>query len=632
MKEQTNSILDTVFGYATVVWGWIDTRPAFTALIAVMVLVLIMRNKARKQRIATTGALEPPVLSPITDMVRFTLNEDNRPLLKNGRAPWWTARTAALTGTGVGVLGILVGPLISDLLGVPAGDILGVLTLVLTWMVLSRRFKPVSSDRLRTRNKMFDIANTKLKLTRGAELNKHAYVQVTGWRDLVVPQQVTIVYPDTVDAGSEAVQNGFQQHFNAHAQAGTAWRYQWEPTNNRVIITAQPPLPETVPLPFPTVEQFAWNEFPLGIAVGNEPLVWNPTVVPHVLVAGVSGSGKSVMQRNILLHALQSDRWKLILIDPKRVELSQYKNSPNVLMYAVEDETMLEALEYALEQMSARYKLMEDQGITLYLDLPQVPDALLVMVDEATSLLAVAGDKEADAGKKRAKSIIGKIAREGRAAGVHVVLATQRPDASVLGGDTRNTVEGRIAMGKMNSTASLMVLNNDLATRTPGRPRGRGIWSDGAEYHAFQSYFIANEDVKHAVDIAGMLRNGTVTVQQVRDAMTAQAPGSTSQGDDVVSRVRSWVSRMWSNLSERAASGVNVDIDDDDHVITDDQLDTPTPPVRKPLSAFQTAPVNSSPVSQPARIKPPAPLMRPAPPPRRTGRVEQEVPEDDDWL
>lgn len=545
--------MKTVASVATEVYGFVAAHPGLVLTIVAAVAVVVIKVRRRKEHIATTGELVPPVTEPWKNLLAFSWREDTRPVLKNPRYAWVTSRVVLLATVVSAALLLWF----NVLYGAP-----GIVILLLGFGYLGRRFQPVYKDRERAVGQMFDIASSKLKMVKGAELNKRAYVIISKFKNLVVPEQVIIMYPASVDAGNVAVQTAFESHFNSQAAVGTAWEYAWEPANNRVIITAQPPLPAVAPFPFPSIQDFEWNEFPLGIGVGNKPLTWEPNKVPHVLVAGVSGSGKSVSQRNILLHALQSDRWRLILIDPKRVELSMYKNGKNVLMYAVEDETMLEALEFALAQMAARYELMEDLGVASYLRLPDVPPALLIMVDEVTSLLKDTGDKEVDAIKRKCKSIVGKLAREGRAAGCHLVLATQRPDADVLGGDTRSTIEGRIAMGRLNQTASTMVLDNALATRTPSQPRGRGIWADGANYHTFQSYFFDEKDIKDGVEIAGLILDGTVSVDQVKAAMRPKKAASAS-GSTWRARLGGQVRERWAQLSERAQAGMD-DNDDDD--------------------------------------------------------------------
>lgn len=490
---------------------WLFSHPGITVFIVLIVAGLYLSITRRRKRVASTGMRFTPLVRQWMDFLRFIFIDDIRPFI---------AKLSALTlrTLGFAVVAVFI------VLMLLTYDIAAVTLLLAFGGFAWQRYRPVLTDRERAVGQMWDIANTAFRFPKGAELNKRGYIIIRKFENLVTPKVVIVMYRASANAGDPAKQQSFESHFNAMAASGTAWDYQWEPQNNRVIITAQPPLPAMAPYPFPSVLDYKWDEFPLGIGVGDKKVVWEPAKVPHCIVAGKSGSGKSVLQRNILIHALQSPNWKLILVDPKRVELSMYKNGKNVLMYAVDDESMTEALEFALAQMKDRYALMESLGVAHYMRLPDKPHALLIMVDEATSLMKATGDKDVDELKKRNKAIVGTIAREGRAAGVHLVLATQRPDADVLGGDTRSTIEARVAMGGLDDTASRMILGNDMATMTPSQPRGRGVFGDGSTFTSFQSYYFDEGDVPHAVEISGMILEGKVTAEKVASAMKPKIP------------------------------------------------------------------------------------------------------------
>jgi DNA segregation ATPase FtsK/SpoIIIE-like protein len=144
--------------------------------------------------------------------------------------------------------------------------------------------------------------------------------------------------------------------------------------------------------------------------------------------------------------------------------------------------------------MMNRYEQMEQLGVNHFKDLPEMPYALMVMIDESYMFLAPSGiktdeAKEEDALKGEASKAIGDIARLGRAAGVHLVLATQRPDATVIYGELKQNLAARIAAGRMDSIASGMTLDNDNATRLPGNIKGRGYFQTFGEGEQFQGYF-----------------------------------------------------------------------------------------------------------------------------------------------
>ena len=189
----------------------------------------------------------------------------------------------------------------------------------------------------------------------------------------------------------------------------------------------------------------------------------------------------SVVQRNIIFGTiLRPDRWRFLGIDLKRVELSAFRAYSNVVLgIATTIEDALIVLRFAQQTMMKRYTEMEELGINNFLDLPEAGQALMVMVDEMGELLGDSGKAVTDEQKEEAllkgeaSAIIGSIARLGRAAGVHLVDATQRPDATIIAGETKENHPVRINCGRTRSTASSMILDNSEGTRVKPNPRGR---------------------------------------------------------------------------------------------------------------------------------------------------------------
>lgn len=218
----------------------------------------------------------------------------------------------------------------------------------------------------------------------------------------------------------------------------------------------------------------------------------------RLFVAGEAliATHNSVAQRNIVFHCIQhNDKWCFLGVDPKKVELKPYAKYKNtVLGIGTTLEDMVEIIRYAKEEMMTRYETMEELEVNHFEDLPNPPRAIMLMVDEAYMLMATAGNKtdqgkEDDALHGEASFLIGEIARLGRAAGVHLVLAMQRPDAVVLKGEIKNNLEVRIAAGRLDSTPSAMVLDNGLATRVPSNIRGRGVAQINGDGQLYQGYF-----------------------------------------------------------------------------------------------------------------------------------------------
>lgn len=209
----------------------------------------------------------------------------------------------------------------------------------------------------------------------------------------------------------------------------------------------------------------------------------------------------SVVQRNIIFGCImRPDSWRFLGIDLKKVELSSFRAYSNVVLgIATEIEDALTVLRFAQQTMMKRYAEMEQLGVNNFLDLPEKGQALLVMVDEAGELLSPSGVKSEEAKaedelKGEAAMIIGSIARLGRAAGVHLVIATQRPDAKIISGETKANLGVRINCGRTDSNASSMILGNGEGTRVKANPRGRlylriyGSGNHGQGFFADQSW------------------------------------------------------------------------------------------------------------------------------------------------
>jgi len=209
----------------------------------------------------------------------------------------------------------------------------------------------------------------------------------------------------------------------------------------------------------------------------------------------------SVVQRNIIFGAImRPESWRFLGIDLKKVELSSFRAYSNVVLgIATEIEDALTVLRFAQQTMMKRYAEMEQLGVNNFLDLPEKGQALLVMVDEAGELLSPSGVKSEEAKaedelKGEAAMIIGSVARLGRAAGVHLVIATQRPDAKIISGETKANLGVRINCGRTDSNASSMILGTGEGTRVKANPRGRlylriyGSGNHGQGFFADQSW------------------------------------------------------------------------------------------------------------------------------------------------
>lgn len=240
-------------------------------------------------------------------------------------------------------------------------------------------------------------------------------------------------------------------------------------------------IPKYAKYPLKKDDSSRWDDFPMGVSKNGLEVRINVSSSPHALISGGTGSGKSVVIRNYFLHTLRhKETWAVFGIDLKRVELSSYKNLPQVYGIATTEDEAFVMLRFIKEKLTERYQKMEEEGVNHLFALKEPPKAIMLIIEEAAMLLAQEGIKTED-GKRRkeevaeAQSTIATLARLGRAAGIHVVVATQRPDATIFSNELRANLDTRVAAGRMDPTSSTMLLNSDKAAKIPGELKGRSV-------------------------------------------------------------------------------------------------------------------------------------------------------------
>jgi len=217
------------------------------------------------------------------------------------------------------------------------------------------------------------------------------------------------------------------------------------------------------------------SSFAVGKDIGGSCIVGNISKLPHMLIAGTTGSGKSVCMNSIiisLLYKASPDDVKLIMVDPKMVELGIYNGIPHLLIPVVTDpKKAAGSLQWAVTEMMRRYKAMSDAGVrdleayntTIEtgeiegVKLPQV----VVIIDELADLMLVAA--------KEVEESICRIAQMGRAAGIHLIIATQRPSADVITGLMKANIPSRIAFAVASAMESRIILDTPGAEKLVGR-------------------------------------------------------------------------------------------------------------------------------------------------------------------
>ena len=215
------------------------------------------------------------------------------------------------------------------------------------------------------------------------------------------------------------------------------------------------------------------STFAVGKDIGGTCIIGNIAKMPHMLIAGTTGSGKSVCMNSIiisLLYKASPEDVKLIMVDPKMVELANYNGIPHLMIPVVTDpKKAAGALQWAVTEMMRRYKTMSDAGVR---DLEsynsiitaeggnKVPQ-LVVIIDELADLMMVAA--------KEVEDSICRIAQMGRASGVHLVIATQRPSADVITGLMKANIPSRIAFSVASAMESRIILDTQGAEKLVGK-------------------------------------------------------------------------------------------------------------------------------------------------------------------
>ena len=207
----------------------------------------------------------------------------------------------------------------------------------------------------------------------------------------------------------------------------------------------------------------------LGKNISGEPIIRDLTLMPHLLIAGTTGSGKSVCINTIILSLLyrhNPDRCKFILIDPKMLELSTYEGVPHLLCPVItEAKKAASVLGWVVKEMESRYRLMTKEGVRNidgYNSKHKLPmPYIVVVVDEMSDLMLVAG--------KEIENYIQKLSQMARAAGIHIIMATQRPSVDVITGTIKANFPTRISFQVTSKIDSRTILGEQGAEQLLGK-------------------------------------------------------------------------------------------------------------------------------------------------------------------
>lgn len=277
------------------------------------------------------------------------------------------------------------------------------------------------------------------------------------------------------------------------------------------------------------LESSEWKKArgPLTFAVGKDisgrPVVADLADMRHLLIAGTTGSGKSVMTNTLitsLLYRNAPSDMKLIIVDPKQVEMAQYDGIPHLLTPIItQTDKALSAMKWAVGEMERRYSLMAEEKVKNIADYNEKMVAskdpekegkmpyIVIIIDEMADLMMMAG--------KDLEVLIVRIAQKGRAAGIHLVLATQRPEVKVITGLIKANVPSRIAFAVGSQMDSRIMLDQGgaekllgkgdmlmLTTEMMGKPRRiQGAWTPDKDINRVTDFLRAQREPDYNPDV-----------------------------------------------------------------------------------------------------------------------------------
>ena len=288
--------------------------------------------------------------------------------------------------------------------------------------------------------------------------------------------------------------------------------------------------------------------FAVGKDIGGNNIVGNIAKLPHVLIAGTTGSGKSVCTNSLIVSILYKstpDEVRFIMVDPKMVELAPYNGIPHLLIPVVTDpKKAAGALQWAVFEMMKRYKMFSEKGVkdlAGYNALAEVDEdvkklpTVVVVIDELADLMLVAA--------KEVEESICRVAQMGRAAGMHLVVATQRPSADVITGLMKANIPSRIAFAVASSMESRIILDTPGAEKLVGKGDMLYAPLGDSKPTRVQGCFITPEEIERVVafvkDAAGEAHYDQDVIEKIQQAVDAKsdkgktAPtDGTADGDD----------------------------------------------------------------------------------------------------
>ncbi|MGN0529144.1 MAG: DNA translocase FtsK [Eubacterium sp.] len=274
----------------------------------------------------------------------------------------------------------------------------------------------------------------------------------------------------------------------------------------------------------------------IGKDIAGNPVYCDIAKMPHLLIAGTTGSGKSVCMNSIIvsiLYRATSDKVKFLMIDPKKVEFSKYEGIPHLLVPVVTDPRKASgALGWAVSEMLKRYQKFSDTGVRdiegynryvlKHSDLEPMPK-VVICIDELADLMMAA--------PKEVEDSICRLAQMARAAGMHLVIATQRPSVDVITGLIKANISSRIALTVSSQIDSRTILDSGGAEKLLGR--GDMLYSPigSSKPQRVQGCFISDDEVEHLCEFIKNQGESQYddSIQKEIEAKAAQDPKESSK-------------------------------------------------------------------------------------------------------
>lgn len=279
--------------------------------------------------------------------------------------------------------------------------------------------------------------------------------------------------------------------------------------------------------------------FCLGKDIGGNCIVADLTKMPHLLIAGATGSGKSVCVNTLLMSLLYKyspEDVKLLLIDPKVVELNIYNGIPHLLIPVVTDpKKAAGALNWAVNEMTRRYKVFADNNVRNIEGYNELANKgiieeklpwIVIIIDELADLMMVCPNDIED--------YIGRLAQMARAAGMHLVIATQRPSVDVITGVIKANIPSRISFSVSSQIDSRTILDSSGAEKLLGKGDMLFYPVGEAKPIRIQGAFVSEEEVERVVDY---IKSGVEEIEykkEILDQIEVNASGKDEDGDELL--------------------------------------------------------------------------------------------------